>query len=111
MSVFEQVEAGRRGVQEEARLGVGLQRVVAGDPGVPAEDEGGRVPEGLALLPLGQPHLAAGAGGQEVVWPVGCLEGNPGRVCGGQNEQRREKKEKICLKRAEYDNKRSKINF
>lgn len=85
VSVFEQVEAGQRGVQEEAGLGVGLQGVVAGDPGVPAEDEGGRVPEGLALLPLGQPHLATGAGVQEEVWPVGCLKGNPGRVCMDEN--------------------------
>lgn len=71
MSVFEQVEAKRRGVQEKAGFCVGLQRVVAGDPGVPVEDEGGSVPECLALLPLGQPHLAAGARQQEVVRSVG----------------------------------------
>lgn len=40
-------------MQEEARLGVGLQGVIAGNPGVPAKDEGGRVPERLVLLPLG----------------------------------------------------------
>lgn len=68
-------------MQEEAGLGVGLQGVVAGNPGVPAEDEGGSVPECFVLLPLGQPHLAAGAGGQEVVWSVGCLKGNPRRIC------------------------------
>lgn len=86
VSVLEQVEAGQRGVQEEARFCVGLQRVVAGDPGVPVEDEGGFVPECLALLPLGQPHLAAGARGQEVVRSVGCLKGNPRGVCGEQND-------------------------
>lgn len=81
VSVFEQVEAGQRGVQEEAGLGVGLQGVVAGDPGVPAKDEGGSVPECLALLPLGQLHLAAGARVQEEVRSVGRLKGNPRRVC------------------------------
>lgn len=40
-------------MQEEAGLGVGLQGVVAGNPGVPAEDEGGSVPECFVLLPLG----------------------------------------------------------
>lgn len=75
VSVFEQVE--QCGVQEEARLGVGLQGVIARDPGVPVEDEGGPVPECLAVLPLGQPHLATGARVQEVVWSVGCLKGNP----------------------------------
>lgn len=68
-------------MQEEAALGVGLQGVVAWDPGVPAEDEGGSVPECLVLLPLGQSDLAAGAGGQEVVWSVGCLEGNSRGIC------------------------------
>lgn len=75
--VFEQAEAGRRGVQEEAGLCVGLQRVVARDPGVPVEDEGGSVPESPPVLPLGDPHLAAEAHGQEVVRSVGSLEGNP----------------------------------
>lgn len=77
VSVFEQVETGQCGVQEEAGLCVGLQRVIAGDPGVPVEDEGGSIPECLILLPLGQPHLAAGAHIQEVVRSVGCLKGNP----------------------------------
>lgn len=76
VSVLEQVEARRRAVQEEAGLGVGLQRVVAGDPGVPVEDERGSVPECVTVLPLGHPHLPAAAGKQEVVWPVGGLEGD-----------------------------------
>lgn len=76
MSVFEQVESRQSGVQEEAAFGMGLQGVVAWDPGVPVEDEGGSVPEFLALLPLGQPHLAARAHVQEVVWSVGRLKGN-----------------------------------
>lgn len=70
MSVLEQVEAGRSGVQEEAGFSVGLQRVVAGDPGVPVEHEGGSVPECFAVLPLGQLHLAARARVQEVVGSV-----------------------------------------
>lgn len=86
VSVLQQVEADRRGVQEEARFGVGLQRVVAGGPCVPVEDEGGPVPECIALLPFGQPHLAAGVRGQEVVWSVGCLEGNPRCVCGEKKD-------------------------
>lgn len=81
VSVFEQVESRQRGVQEEAGFGVGLQRVVAGDPGVPVENKGGCVPECHALLPLGQPHLAAGAHVQEVVRSVGRLKGNPWCVC------------------------------
>lgn len=77
MSIFDQVEAGHSGVHEEARFRMGLKRVVARDPGVPAADEGGSIPECLALLPLGQCELAVGAGIQEVVWSVSCLEGNP----------------------------------
>lgn len=90
VSVLEQVEAGQRDVQEEAGLCVGLQRVVAGDPGVPVEDEGGSVPECLALLPLGQPHLAAQACVQKVVWSLGRLEGNPRCICGDGNKMIRQ---------------------
>lgn len=81
VSVFEQVETGQRGVQEEAGFQLGLQRVVARGPGVPVEDEGGSVPEGFALLPFSHPHLAAGVHVQEVVRSVGRLEGNPRCVC------------------------------
>lgn len=79
--VFEQVEAGQRGVQEEAGFCVGLQGVVTRDPGVPVQDKGGSIPECHAVLPLGQPHLAAGARVQEIVWSLGCLERNPRCVC------------------------------
>lgn len=82
VSEFKQVEAGQSGVQEEARFCVWLKRVVARDPGVPVEDEGGSVPECITVLPLGQPDLAAGTRVQEVVWSVGCFEGNPRCICG-----------------------------
>lgn len=72
--VSDQGEAERRGVQEVARLGLGLQRVVARDPGVPAKHKGSAVPEVLAFLPLGQSQLPTGAGVQEVVWSVGRLK-------------------------------------
>lgn len=80
--VFDQVEAEQCAVQEVAGLGVGLQGVVAGHPSVPAEDEGGPVPECLALLPLGEPQLSTGACVQEVVWSVSRLKRHPGCVCG-----------------------------
>lgn len=76
MSELEQVEVRQRSVKEEARFCVRLERVIARDPGVPVKDEGGSIPEDLTLLPLGQPHLAAGARVQEVVWSVSGLEGN-----------------------------------
>lgn len=81
VSVFEQVEAGQRGVQEEAGFCVGLQGVVARDPGVPVQDKGGSIPECHAVLPLCQPHLATGARVQKIVWSLGCLERNPRCVC------------------------------
>lgn len=77
VSVSEQVEAGQGGVHEEAGFGVGLQRVVARDPSVTVDHEGGSVPECLALLPLSQPHLTAGARVQEVVGSVCGLKRNP----------------------------------
>lgn len=72
--VFDQVEVEQCAVQEVAGLGVGLQGVVAGHPGVPAEDEGGPVPECLTLLPLGELQLSTGARVQEVVRSVSCLK-------------------------------------
>lgn len=80
--VFDQMEAEQCAVQEVAGLGVGLQRVIAGHPGVPAEDEGGPVPECLALLPLGEPQLSTEARVQKVVWSVSHLKRHPGCVCG-----------------------------
>lgn len=80
VSVFEQVEARQGGMHKEAGFGVGLQRVVAGDPRVSVEHEGGSIPECLTLLPLCQPDLTAGACIQEVVGSVCGLKGNPGCV-------------------------------
>lgn len=80
--VFDQVQAKQCAMQEVAGLGVRLQRVIAGHPGVPAEDKGGPVPECLALLPLGEPQLSTRACVQEIVWSVGCLKRHPGCVCG-----------------------------
>lgn len=70
MSVLEQLEARKVCVQEEAGLGVGLQGVIAGDPGVPVQHKGGSFPECLTLLPLGQLHLATGVRVEEVVGSV-----------------------------------------
>lgn len=76
MSVFKQVETGRRGVQEETGLRVGFQGVVPRQPGIPAKNECGRIPECLALFPLGEPQLAAGARVQEEVWSVSRFKRN-----------------------------------
>lgn len=75
--VFDQVEAEQCAVQEVAGLGDGLQGIIARHPSVPAEDEGGPVPECLALLPLGEPQLSTGACVQEVVGSVSCLKRHP----------------------------------
>lgn len=88
VSVFEQVEAGQRGMQEEAGFCMGLQGVVARDPGVPVQDKGGSIPECHAVLPLGQPHLATGAREQEIVWSLSCLERNPRCVYVDENKVR-----------------------
>lgn len=82
---------------------MGLEWVIAWDPGVPAEDEGGSFPECLALLPLGQRQLAIGAYRQEVVWPVSCLKGNSWRVWVKKKKKIHKYKEKLAKQKSYCD--------
>lgn len=85
VSVLKQVEAGRRGVQEVTGLRLGFQGVVPRQPGVSTKNKCGRVPEGLVLLPFGEPQLAAEAHVQEEVRSVGGFKGDTRCVCEGED--------------------------